>query len=71
LGAPVTVGVPLAAAMLSNPPLLTCVAAWHEPVALHTSCPLQAFPSGHGVFTGAAGFEHAPVDGLHVPAMWH
>jgi len=30
----------------------------------------QALPSLHGVPFGAAGFEHAPVAGLQVPAVW-
>jgi len=32
---------------------------------VHTSASLHAVPSC------AAGFEQAPVDGLHVPATWH
>lgn len=32
---------------------------------------MQAFPSLQVVPFAAAGFEHAPVVGLHVPAAWH
>jgi hypothetical protein len=35
------------------------------------SAPLQKMPSGQAVPSGFAGFEHWPVVGLHVPAMWH
>jgi hypothetical protein len=32
---------------------------------------VHASPSLHAVPLARAGFEHAPVDGLHVPAPWH
>jgi hypothetical protein len=32
---------------------------------------VHALPSLHTVPLAAAGFEHAPVPGLHVPAVWH
>jgi hypothetical protein len=32
---------------------------------------VQALPSLHVVPFAATGFEHAPLDGLHVPAVWH
>src|SRR2546427_783189 len=32
---------------------------------------VQALPSLQAVPSGASGFEHAPVDGLQVPATWH
>jgi hypothetical protein len=32
---------------------------------------VHALPSLHAVPFAAAGLEHAPVDGLHVPAVWH
>src|SRR5438874_759617 len=41
------------------------VPAWHVSVRVH------ALLSSHVVPFGLAGFEHAPVDGLHVPASWH
>jgi hypothetical protein len=31
---------------------------------------VHALPSLHDVPSGAAGFEHAPVAGSHVPATW-
>jgi hypothetical protein len=40
------------------------VPAWHESVCVHELLSLQLVPFG------AVGFEHAPVDGLHVPATW-
>src|SRR5205814_1115890 len=39
--------------------------------ASHVSVLVQASPSLHAVPFGFAGFEHAPVAGLHVPASWH
>ena len=39
----------------------------HAP-AWHVSVCVQALPSVHVVPFGAAGFEHVPVPGLHVPA---
>ena len=38
---------------------------WHESVCVHASPSLQLVP-----FV-AAGFEHAPVPGLQLPATWH
>jgi hypothetical protein len=32
---------------------------------------VQALPSLHEVPSGAFGFEHIPVAGLHVPTTWH
>ena len=32
---------------------------------------MQALPSLHVVPFAAVGFEHVPVDGLHVPTVWH
>src|SRR5439155_25687502 len=32
---------------------------------------VHASPSSHVAPLGFAGFEHVPVDGLHVPASWH
>src|SRR5438093_182247 len=32
---------------------------------------VQALPSVHALPSGLAGFEHAPVAGLQVPASWH
>src|SRR2546429_146803 len=45
-----------------------------EPVQVpfsHVSVCVQALPSLQVVPLGAAGLEHCPVDGLHVPATWH
>jgi hypothetical protein len=39
--------------------------AWHVSACVHALPSLQAVPFG------AAGFEHVPVLGLHVPATWH
>lgn len=38
---------------------------WHVSVCVH------ALPSLHVVPFDAVGFEHVPVEGLHVPATWH
>ena len=59
-------------------------ATWHRPLAVHVtgfepeqtpawqvSVCVQALPSLHAVPFGAFGFEHVPVAGLQVPAMWH
>ena len=43
-------------------PLPVQIPAWHVSVCV------QALPSLHAAPFGFAGFEHAPVDGLHVPA---
>jgi hypothetical protein len=42
----------------------------HTPL-WHASASVHAFPSLHVVPFVAAGFEHAPVPGSHVPAVWH
>jgi hypothetical protein len=39
--------------------------------AWHVSASVHALPSLHEVPFAAAGLEHVPVDGLHVPAVWH
>ena len=39
--------------------------AWHVSVRVH------ALSSSHVAPLGFAGFEHVPVDGLHVPTSWH
>src|SRR5438093_702119 len=59
-------------------------ASWHWSCAVHTtgfapehtppwhvSVCVHAFPSVHAVPFPLAGFEHAPVAGLQVPASWH
>jgi hypothetical protein len=58
-------------------------AVWHWSCAAHvTAVPVQAplwqasavvhaFPSLHVVPLALVGFEQTPVDGLHVPAVWH
>ena len=38
---------------------------------VQTSFLVQAFPSSHAVPSAAAGFEHMPLVGSHVPATWH
>jgi hypothetical protein len=58
--------------------------SWQASLAVHTtgfdpmhappaqaSVVVQPFASLQAVPSGAAGFEHSPVPGLHVPAMWH
>ena len=40
----------------------------HEPPR-HVSVWVQGFPSLHADPFGFAGFEHTPVDGLHVPGL--
>jgi hypothetical protein len=37
----------------------------------HVSPTVHAFPSLHPSPFPAFGFEHVPVEGLHVPATWH
>lgn len=37
----------------------------------HASFCVQTLLSLHVVPLAAAGFEHVPLDGLHVPATWH
>jgi hypothetical protein len=39
--------------------------------AWQLSLAVQALPSLHDVPLALAGFEHIPVDALHVPASWH
>src|SRR5687768_10189494 len=39
--------------------------------ALHASPAVAGSPSSHAVPSGADGFEQAPVDGSHAPAVWH
>jgi hypothetical protein len=78
--------VPLAATGFEHTPVdgLHVPAVWHWSDAAHvfglllvhmpdrqTSVRVQAFPSLHAVPLVATGFEHAPVDGLHAPAVWH
>ena len=53
----------LAVHVFGLPPVQT--PDWHESVCVH------AFPSEHDVPYEAAGYEHTPVDPLHVPAVWH
>jgi hypothetical protein len=38
---------------------------------MHASVCVQALPSLQVVPSGALGFEHMPLFGLHVPATWH
>jgi hypothetical protein len=38
---------------------------------VQTSPVVHALPSLHVVPLFAAGFEHTPFAGLHVPATWH
>jgi hypothetical protein len=42
----------------------------HVPL-VHTSPVVHALLSLQEVPFGAAGFEHVPVAGLHVPTVWH
>jgi hypothetical protein len=49
---------------------VTALAAAHTP-AWHVVSVLQALPSLHGVPSVAAGLEHWPLLGSHVPARWH
>src|SRR6266403_2150069 len=42
----------------------------HVPLR-HVSPVVQGLPSSHDVPSAFAGFEQAPVAGLHVPASWH
>jgi len=39
--------------------------------AMHVSVCVQASRSLHAVVSGAFGFEHVPLAGLHVPTPWH
>ena len=78
--------VPLLAAGLEHWPVLglQVPAVWHWSLAVHVtwlpavqtpalqeSFRSHALPSLQLVPLAAAGFEHAPVLGLHVPAVWH
>ena len=78
--------VPFAFAGFEHAPVdgLHVPAAWHWSDAVHVtgfppvhvpdwqvSVCVHAFPSLHDVPFAFAGFEHAPVAGLHVPAAWH
>jgi hypothetical protein len=51
-------------------PQTTLLPPTHVP-PWHVSVCVQALPSLHVVPSGAAGLEHAPVAGSHVPATWH
>jgi hypothetical protein len=78
--------VPFAAVGFVHAPVagLHVPAAWHWSLAVHVtgfepaqtpdwqaSVCVQALPSLQGVPFDAMGFEHVPVEGLHVPAAWH
>ena len=78
--------VPFAAAGFEHTPLVVshAPATWHWSLAVHTigfapvhapvwhvSAWVHAFPSLQVVPLAAAGFEHTPVAGAHVPATWH
>jgi hypothetical protein len=54
----------------TSPVHVTGLAPLHAP-AWHVSLWVQAFPSLHAVPFAATGFEQAPLEGSHVPAMWH
>jgi hypothetical protein len=77
--------VPFAATGFEHVPVLGLhvPAVWHASLAVHVtgfdpvhvpfwqlSLWVQALPSLHDVPFAATGFEHAPVLGLHVPAVW-
>jgi hypothetical protein len=49
---------------------VTGLAPVHTPL-WHVSVCVHALPSLHAVPFAFTGFEHAPVDGSHVPAVWH
>jgi hypothetical protein len=49
---------------------VTGVVPMHVPATQASVC-VQALPSLHAVPSAAAGLEHVPVEGLHVPAAWH
>ena len=48
----------------------TTAAPPHMP-SVHWSLVVQGSPSLQAVPSGAAGLEHCPVEGSHVPATWH
>ena len=79
-------GLPFVLAGFEHTPVdgLHAPASWHWSCAVHTtgfapahapfwqvSVCVQALPSEHGAPFVLAGFEHVPVDGLHVPGSWH
>src|SRR5437870_8148349 len=81
---PSSQAVPLALlAKLQVPSPLQVPAWWHwsgaaqvkavppQVPAVQTSFLVQAVPSSHAVPSAAAGFEHMPLVGSHVPATWH
>ena len=49
---------------------VTGLAPVHVPLA-HVSVCVHAFPSLQVVPSARLGFEHCPVDVLHVPTPWH
>ena len=64
-------GLQLPAAWQASPATqVTGLDPVHAPL-WHVSVWVHAFPSLHVVPFAAAGFEHAPVAGLQVPATWH
>src|SRR6185312_4728634 len=78
--------VPSAIVGVEHAPLLgsQVPAVWHWSCAAHAtgfapahtpdrqvSVRVQALPSVQAVPSASAGFEHAPVVGLHIPAPWH
>jgi hypothetical protein len=78
--------VPFAFAGFEHNPVdvLHAPTSWHWSLAVHVtgllpvhvpdshvSVCVQAFPSLHVVPFAFAGFEHTPVDVLHVPTSWH
>src|SRR5215813_1273995 len=77
--------VPLALAGFEHVPVCgsQVPALWHWSEAVHstavpTQAPasqlslwVQAFPSLQALPLGLAGFEHVPVCGSQVPALWH
>jgi hypothetical protein len=79
-------GVPSLTAGFEQTPVsgLHVPMAWHWSSAAHAtvtpgvqapetqvSFTSHALPSLQAVPSATVGFEHCPVDGLHVPAMWH
>jgi hypothetical protein len=78
--------VPFAAVGFEHAPVvgLHVPAAWHWSLAVqvtglepaqtpdwHESTCVHALPSLHEAPFGRAGLEQAPLDGSHVPAVWH
>src|SRR5438477_346598 len=83
---PLSHAVPLVLAGSEHAPVagLQVPAVWHWSEAVQTtgslpvhtppsqvSVRVQASPSLHAVPSAFAGFEHIPLAGSHVPAMWH